>query len=558
MSSDKHRLTYPHLHFREPNPLADGNYPGFAPGSRVADGMRIDRDVEIPVRDGSVLYADVHRPADPGAAPLPVLISWGPYGKHGGRSTAPSRSAASGVDPSWVSPYAAIEAPDPLFWCRHGYAVIYIDPRGTWSTPGDYTLASEQEAQDFHDAIEWAGTRDWSNGKVGLSGVSYLSIAQWRVAATRPPHLAAINPWEGLTDFYRDIAYHGGIPETGFMEVFARHSLGYSSTRVEDLERLAPEHPFDDAYWDAKRAVLENVEVPAYVVASWSNQGLHGRGTLEGFKRISSAHKWLEVHGRKTWEYYYRPENVASQLKFFDWALKGEDNGWTERPKVLTEVRERANAGYVAQEREWPIARTEYVPLHLDAATGTLADKPPLAEAEVSYPVQDGDGVGGTRFTYRFTERTRLTGHAKLRLWLEARGSDDADVFVALRKRDATGQEVPFPFFALYDNGPVALGWLRASHRALDEQRSTPWQPWHPHDREELLEPGVPVALDIEIWPSSTLFEPGESLEVVVQAGDVVTGVLPGHRVTRNAGDHIIRTGGRFDSHLLVPVVADE
>lgn len=136
MSTDnKPQLTYPHLYFREPNPLADGNYPGFAPGSRVADGMRIDRDVEIPVRDGSVLYADVHRPADPGTAPLPVLISWGPYGKHGGRSTAPSRSAASGVDPSWVSPYAAIEAPDPLFWCRHGYAVVYVDPRGTWSTP---------------------------------------------------------------------------------------------------------------------------------------------------------------------------------------------------------------------------------------------------------------------------------------------------------------------------------------------------------------------------------------------------------------------------------------
>ncbi|RLV08806.1 X-Pro dipeptidyl-peptidase domain-containing protein [Streptomyces griseocarneus] len=543
---------YPGLTFREPNPLADGNYPGFNPRSVTENGLVIDYDVAVPTRDGAELLANVYRP-EHAEGPLPVLIAWGPYGKHGGRSTAPSRSATSGVRHEQLSQYCAIEAPDPQFWCPNGFAVMYVDPRGTWGTKGDYTLASEQEARDFHDAIEWAGTRDWSNGKVGLSGVSYLSIAQWRVAATRPPHLAAINPWEGLTDFYRDIAYHGGIPETGFMETFARKSLGYSSTRVEDLEPLAKEHPFYDGYWQAKVADLEAVEVPAYVVASWSNQGLHGRGTLEGYKRISSRQKWLEAHGRKTWQYYYEPESLENQRLFFEWALKGIDNGWTDRPKVLTEVREQHSVGTFTAETEWPIARTEYTPLYLDTVTTALSEKPSETAAALRYPAQGENNRA--RFRHVFTERTRLTGHAKLRLWLEADGSDDADLFVVLRKLDRVGEPVPFPFFALYDNGPVALGWLRASHRALDPEKSTPAQPWHPHDREERLEPGVPVPLEIEIWPSSTLFEEGESLELIVQGSDFMTNVLPGHRVTRNAGAHIIHSGGEYDSHLLVPVI---
>lgn len=78
-----------------------------------------------------------------------------------------------------------------------GYAIVNPDPRGTWYSEGDATFLSPQEDEDFYDLIEWAGTQPWSNGKVGLSGVSYLTSSQWRVAGLKPPHLAAINPWEG-------------------------------------------------------------------------------------------------------------------------------------------------------------------------------------------------------------------------------------------------------------------------------------------------------------------------------------------------------------------------
>ena len=147
----------------------------------------------------------------------------------------------------------------------------------------------------------------------------------------------------------------------------------------------------------------------------------------------------------------------------------------------------------------------------------------------------------------------------KLRLWVEAIGADDMDLFVAIQKFDRDGRYVPFTAFSALEDGPVALGWLRASHRELDPERSTPQQPWLRHQRLLKLKRGVPVPVEIEIWPSSTRFERGETLRVVVQGSDIYRYarwmVRAGHPRTINAGTHVIRTGGRYDSHLLVPVI---
>jgi predicted acyl esterase len=147
----------------------------------------------------------------------------------------------------------------------------------------------------------------------------------------------------------------------------------------------------------------------------------------------------------------------------------------------------------------------------------------------------------------------------KLKLWVQVDGSDDMDVFVALEKIDRTGYVVPFPFFGNHDDGPVALGWLRVSHRELDKDKSTPYQPYHKHEREIKLKAGEIVPVEIEIWPSSTLFERGEKLRVVVQGSDIY--FYPeemhtnAHTATVNKGRHIIHTGGKYDSHLLIPVI---
>ena len=398
-----------------------------------------------------------------------------------------------------------------------------------------------------------------------MTGVSYLAIVQWQVAATQPPHLAAINPVEGVSDMYREFAYHGGIPETFFFPVW-QTGICYSLNRVENIFEMAKRHPFLDAYWATKQADLGRITVPAYVVASWGDQGLHTRGTLEAFKRISSEQKWLEIHGRKKWEYFYQPENVERQRRFFDHFLKGVDNDVPRWSRVRLEARERYYVGKFRDENEWPLERTRYKRLYLDARTGSLRPTPMKTRASVWYDAP-GDGTrcpGATReervqFDYTFSEPTELTGHMKLRLWVEAKGAEDMDLFVAIQKFDRKGESVPFAAFSALEDGPVALGWLRVSHRELDRTRSTPQQPWLLHQRELKLKPGVPVPVEIEIWPSGTRFAKGEKLRVVVQGSDIYMYGnwirLAGHPETRNAGRHVIHTGGKHDSHLLVPVI---
>ena len=346
--------------------------------SRIVENehaMIIERDVAIPMRDGKQLYANIFRPAD--ERPVPPIIAWSPYGKH--VPFDPRRFLNAGVKDGDTSQYTAFEAPDPAFWIPNGYAVITVDVGGTWYSEGTAHYLSPEEAQDFYDAIEWAGTQSWSNGRVGLSGVSYLAQLQWRVAELNPPHLAAINPWEGWTDTYREVATHGGIPDTHFWPTLWNR-WGASKSRIEDLEAETKEHPLFDDFWRSKAADFSKITVPAFVVASWTDQGLHTRGTFEGFKHIASKQKYLIAHGQKKWAHYYVPENMLRLRAFFDHVLKGADNEVKDWPKVLVEIRERNGVAKLRAESEWPLARTQYTKLYLDAATGRMGTERGIAD----------------------------------------------------------------------------------------------------------------------------------------------------------------------------------
>jgi predicted acyl esterase len=513
--------------------------------------MLIEHDVLVKLRDGTGILVDVFRPAD--ERPAAPLIGWSPYGKHVQGYLA-KVYPNSGVKPEDTSPYTAFEAPDPVYWVPRGYAVINADTRGTWSSQGTARYCAPEEAEDFYDLIEWAGTQPWSNGKVGLSGVSYLTVMQWRVAELQPPHLAAINPWEGWSDTYREVVRHGGIPDTWFWPYLWKR-WGASHTRIEDLEAETREHPFFDAFWASKAADLGRITVPAYVVASWSDHGLHTRGTLEGFKQIRSPRKWLEVHGRKKWYYYYEPRSVQRQQAFFDHFLLGKPGTLDDWPRVRLEVRERYYVGGTRSEQEWPIARTRYSRLHLHCATGRLQREPVGEEGVASYDADEGRAV----FDFTFEHSTELIGHMKLRLYVATDAGDDMDLFVAIQKLDASGEIVPFTFYAQFEDGPVALGWLRVSHRELDVTRSTEFQPVLAHRREQKLQPQEVVPVDIEIWPSGTAFAAGESLRLVIQGSDIYRYPEPlvymRHEATVNQGRHFIHSGGSRNSYLLIPIV---
>jgi predicted acyl esterase len=542
---------------RTRRPLNTPEFRGARPraySKTIADGMIIERDLRVPTRSGTDIWIDLFRPIDE-SVQAPPLIAWTPYGKH---DPAPIGKIypTSGVKVEWMSDYTIFEAPDPVYWVAQGYAVITADIPGTWNEAEvtAYYL-DPREAEAEYDLIEWAGVQPWSNGKVGLSGVSYLTQSQWRVAELNPPHLAAFNPWEGWTDTYNDIVRHGGIPETGFWP-HIQVRWGCSDSRIEDLWAQTIEHPFFDEYWERKAAQLERIKVPAYIVASWSDHGVHTRGTFEGFKRIGSDQKWLEIHGEKKWANYYKPESLAKQTAFFDHFLKSVPDAIADWPAVTYQLRERHAVSRQRDARSFPIENTRYERLYLDASSGTMATTAPAQTSIARYDSLDEDGFA--QFDYRFASDAALVGNIKLAVDASA-DADDMDLFVALEKIDVSGEKVGFTHYAVFEDGPVALGWLRVSRRELDPARSTDWQPILANRRELKLAPGEQVRAEIEILPSGTHFAAGETLRVIVKGRDVYNYPKPmlymRHEDSVNSGEHRLHTGGAEPAYLLVPVV---
>ena len=187
-----------------------------------------EHDVAVGVRDGTVLRVNVFRPSGEGTHP--AILCAHPYGKDnlptpkrgGGFKVAMQYRLLRMPEPVSFSAWTSWEAPDPAHWVSRGYAVVNCDLRGCGTSDGVGDLLSPAESEDYHDLIEWAAAQPWCTGKVGLNGVSYLALSQYGAAATQPPSLAAICPWEGFTDPYRDLLFPGGVREDGFVKLWAR------------------------------------------------------------------------------------------------------------------------------------------------------------------------------------------------------------------------------------------------------------------------------------------------------------------------------------------------
>jgi len=524
----------------------------------ASDGMRVDWDVPIPMDDGIVLRADVFSPAAAGR--YPVLLSYGPYAKglafQDGYPSAWQRMIAKHPDVAYGSSnrYQNWEVVDPEKWVPDDYVCVRVDSRGTGCSPGFIDHFSPRETRDFHDCIEWAGVQPWSNGKVGLNGVSYYGINQWHVASLQPPHLAAMCIWEGAADWYRDMTHHGGILSTFWanwydMQVttvqYGRGERGPRS-RVTgkpvcgdetlsdgelyrnrcDFGEVIRAHSLDDEYHRARSPIWEKINVPLLSAANWGGQGLHPRGNFEGFVRAASKHKWLEAHGLEHWTHFYTDYGVNLQKRFFDCFLKGRDNGWMRQPRVQLQVR-HIDRFVERHENDWPVAQTQWTRFYLDPSGQRLGPEAAGAAASVSFDAQ-GDGV--TFVSAPVEHETEITGPLAARLFVSS-STTDADLFVVFRVFTADLREVVF-MGAIDPHTPVAQGWLRASQRKLDPALSTPYRPYHSHDEALPLEPGKPVALDIELWPTSIVVPPGHRLALTVRGRDYEWGKATGARLS--------------------------
>ncbi len=514
--------------------------------STLQEGMAIDRDVEIVMDDGLHLRTDVFRP--PADGRYPVLLSYGPYAKglafQDGYPSAWNRMIAEHPDVPCGSTnrHQNWEVVDPEKWVPHGYVCVRVDSRGTGRSPGFIDHFSPRETKDFYNCIEWAGVQPWSSGKVGLSGVSYYGINQWHVASLQPPHLAAMCIWEGAADWYRDMTHHGGILSTFWANWYdmqvktVQYGLGERGPRSkvsgllvcgdENLsdDKLAQSrcsfgdeilaHPLDDDYHKARSPRWDKVMVPFLSAANWGGQGLHPRGNFEGFMRAASQEKWLEAHGLEHWTHFYTDYGREIQRRFFDFYLKGEHNGWHAEPKVRLQVR-HIDHFEERFEEAWPIPRTAWTKFYLDPERQTLSLTPPAKSAKLVYR---GFSDGLTFLSEPLAETTEITGPIAARLKISS-SSEDADLFLVFRVFTADLREVTF-VGAIDPHTPIAQGWLRASHRKLDPELSTPWRPYHTHDERQMLTPGAPVDLDIELWPTSIVVPAGHRIALSVRGKD--------------------------------------
>lgn len=527
-----------------------------------------EKDVAVQMRDGVTIYADIFRPA--GAEKVPVIVAWSPYGKAQGTSmSVMGVFGLVGLPNGIVSGLEKFEGADPAYWVAQGYAICNPDGRGIVNSEGDSVLWDRQDGRDAYDLIEWLAEQEWSNGKVGMSGTSYLAVSQWFTAAEQPPHLAAINPWEGVSDVYRDLVMRGGMPDTGFARQLQEGSF-FGKNQKEDILAEVETYPLVNELWENKIPAFDQITVPAYIVASYSNT-LHTAGTFRAWRRIASADKWLRIHNSQEWPDYYDEANREELRHFFDRYLKDVHNDWEHTPRVRYSVLDLQGGDEVnLAADQFPPADVASTKYYLDGRTRALTTDAPTDEVPAAYVVASNPNA--VSFITTFAEETVLVGYPKAHLFVEARDSDDMDLFVLVQKLDAHG--TPLEAFTtpnhsamihdLTDHGATILkykgsdGRLRVSARHLDENLTTDDVPAHTFDRVEKLAPGEIAELEIDLFPIGLKFHPGESLRFIISSRNLLGTLMPAieEYVGANSGQHVIHTGGHHASYLQLPVQA--
>lgn len=561
MSSDSHTVAPETAGWTRPSLPPEGeknfldDHPFDLVQTPLPDGILVEQ-ARIPMRDGVELAATIFR--SEGGDPVPAIATATPYGKDNYQQWHNFRDAPRGNVPGGgfylghveVSDHTPFEAPDPGYWVPNGYAVVLVDLAGLGASGSNPENSPGPESR-WWDTMAWLGEQAWCTGNIGMSGVSALCATQWIAGKDpAPPQLKAIIPWEGINETGPAGGY-GGIPETVFPAWIGGVWVGPNV----NPEAGGPEPFLFDWPYDTSA-----ITVPALVCASFSDQELHTWDTFDAFTRLRSENKWLFNHRRQKWGAFYGTEELALQKRFLDRFCKGDSTAMDGVPTVRLEVNEDRFQYKVITAEAWPVPGTDYQSLHLDAATGTLSSDPATQDSSAEFaPTPVDDTTNRAVFDHTFTEDTDLVGHMALKLYVEGVDTDDLDTFVGVEKLDRDGNEVYF-FSASGGNanGPVTRGWLRASKRALNTERSTEYRPVRDYSVDQPLQPQEVADVDIPLMPSGTTFRAGETLRLIVQSWST-PGQWEGGETrqwgTIQTGYTRLHTGPKHPARLLLPVL---
>jgi uncharacterized protein len=510
--------------------------------------MTREFDVAVPMRDGVELLADVYRPEGPGR--YPVLLAASPY---------PRQIQNLGA------PMGFVEAGASDYFVPRGYVHVIANCRGTSGSGGTFGFFDGQERQDMHDLVEWVARQPWSDGNVGMIGISYFAMTQLEAAVEQPPHLRAIFPVATTVDLYESASHHGLVSSsfvTPFLSMVGMTS-GHTnklwrSTLLEAVGKLlhqphlhkkfetmngeaamtglslllklhhdphpwddlwravTVEHPLRDAWWDDRNLLplLEKIEVPVYLGCDWQNAPLHLPGTFSTWTGLTkSPHVQVAMLGEYGLAWPWESLHVEA-LAWFDHWLKGADTGILDGPPIRYVV-PGAQGWRTAQ--AWPPADVEHRGWAL-RADGVLSE----AEGDGGSRSYMTLGAGLHRPKASVTDPpsflswtseplvddVEMVGDIELALDAVSTAADTAWI-VTLQDVDASGAETD-----------VTIGSLRASLRQLDERASRPGAPVLPCRVSQAVPVGEQVSYRIPLVTNARRFPAGHRLRLVLTSDD--------------------------------------
>jgi uncharacterized protein len=520
-------------------------YRNLSPPTHV---MAQDDDVAVPMRDGVMLLADVHRPAEPSR--YPVLVAASPY---------PRQIQNLGA------PAGFIEAGASDFFVPRGYVHVIANCRGTSGSGGTFGFFDAQERRDMHDLVEWAAQQPWSNGNVGMIGISYFAGTQMEAAVERPPHLKAIMPIAGTYDLYESATHHG-LMSSGFLTPFL-FMIGMTSSHTNKLWRsklidavralllapdihkkfemangeaaiaglklllklhhdphpwddlwraIAAEHPLRDTWWEERNLLplLDLVEVPVYMGCDWQNVPLHLPHTFTAYERLtSSKHVQVAMMGEHGLAWPWESLHIEA-LAWFDHWLKEQDTGILDGPHFR----------YILPEAEgwrtthaWPIPEATHHPYALRADGG-------LGEVEGEAGSRTYMNLGGGLNRPRASE----TDPPAFLNWTTPPLPHDLDLIGPIELQlDAACTAPDTAFIAVLQDVDenantvnVTASYLRASMRGVDDAASKRGAPFLPCRKFEAVPIGEKVSYRIPLVPNARRFRAGHKLRLSVTSDD--------------------------------------
>lgn len=519
-------------------------------------GVDLEHNVYVTMRDGVRLAVDIYLPGQPGI--YPALLSLAPY-----------MQDIQQKPPHWSH---AIESGATSFYVPRGYVHVIAQGRGGGLSQGQWRWFDEKERTDGYDLIEWIASQPWCSGNVGMIGDSYWSWSQYAAAIAQPPHLKCICQCDGTTDLYRDVCFQGGLYNHQFLGNWTEYIAAQTAWPGPVEGKLPPMNlqyelmarPYD-GHWYRERSAwtkLDRIKTPVLAICPQGGH-MHFRGQLWGYPKIDAPKKLMIMPPTGFWSHMRYLTNKAlnrQMLRWYDYWLKDIDTGIMDEPEVAIFDSGTRQWRY---ENEYPLERTKWTKFYLRSApqnrstkhdSGSLSLEPPKDDKPDAYRMPEayaqliaGQPVLGY-VTRPLPEDLRIWGPLSLTLYASSSRIDTA-FHVKVADLSSDGKVLQ-----------LSRGVLKASFRAVDKALSSIGQPFHPFERQELLQPGEIYEFQIELRPIFHTLRAGHQLRVDI-AGEDIQYSNPQRQIDVQLLPWPVENKVYHDnmhlSHILLPIIPD-